>query len=681
MANYSIRLDKPVEFVDTQPLESNPMISKTKVKIAYAEENRNGSYIGKDVMTDMARRSLRGTPIVGYYSRSTQDFDDHGVRTRMNENGEIEEVRITQPYGFVPDNAEVYWETYQDEDGTTKQYLCSEAYLWTGRYPEALRVLEGENNQSMELDPNTVKGDWAKSPTSGREVFVFKEANFTALCILGADIEPAFEGASFVADYSKQDNSLQRALSELAREEYEREMATFKKGLEFALKHEFNEDNVPVKVVEVDTEEQLEGVEHAVNELDEAAEKELNPESQRAIDSAIDTLLDVEQKLDIESQVVAKDEEGQEVLDKMAGDTTDILSSPEYAQTITTPFEEEEEMPVDKNKEVILGTDNAEKDEEEVAVTTTEETTVVEEPAAAPVVEEEPVQEEGRQSADEKRKEVELAKFDDEELLEHLIQRMETAENMKARVQELVAGEDVTEGEEDKEEFAKEDEEKENTEEGKELPPAKEEEDKEDFAELGGITQDRKEEGASKATAALPDGNTTPDVEGAGVDGEPGPTTVDVKTAGVNGTAAPAGAPEGAVNNPGVVKGKKDIQTYELEVADLSKQLIAKTNEFQAIEKELEELREFKANIENSEKEAMLKSFSLLDEETVNEIRADFSKLTVEDVESKCAVAYYRKGLVGKAGQNSPAEEGVVSYNLEGADSTPGWIKALKNQK
>jgi len=39
--------------------------------------------------------------------------------------------------------------------------------LWTGQYPEAKRVIERGNNQSMEFDENHFNGDWTKPDNNG----------------------------------------------------------------------------------------------------------------------------------------------------------------------------------------------------------------------------------------------------------------------------------------------------------------------------------------------------------------------------------------------------------------------------------------------------------------------------------------------------------------------------------
>jgi hypothetical protein len=40
--------------------------------------------------------------------------------------------------------------------------LVTEGFLWTGQYPEAQRIIDRGNNQSMELDEENLKAHWTK---------------------------------------------------------------------------------------------------------------------------------------------------------------------------------------------------------------------------------------------------------------------------------------------------------------------------------------------------------------------------------------------------------------------------------------------------------------------------------------------------------------------------------------
>ncbi len=196
----SIPKGSSLEFINLTPL--NPLISRCEVKVLYTGKNRNNSFISKEVATRMAN-SLPGTPIVGEYFFDAQDFGDHGVEDLVIDEHGARFIKDTVPYGFVPPNAKVWWQDFLDADGVSREYLLTEGYLWTGRYPECKRVVENGNNQSMELDRNSligewgrVTGEWAKSENGEPEYFIITDATFTALCILGENVEPCFEGAN-----------------------------------------------------------------------------------------------------------------------------------------------------------------------------------------------------------------------------------------------------------------------------------------------------------------------------------------------------------------------------------------------------------------------------------------------------------------------------------------------------
>ena len=83
-----------------------------------------------------------------------------------------------------------------DDDCVEREYLVTEGYLWTGQYPECQRCVEGEgNNQSMELDEETINAHWSKDGNGEPKFFIINEAIISKLCTLGEANEPCFEGA------------------------------------------------------------------------------------------------------------------------------------------------------------------------------------------------------------------------------------------------------------------------------------------------------------------------------------------------------------------------------------------------------------------------------------------------------------------------------------------------------
>lgn len=105
MMHQSIATIDSPEFINLKPLELNPLMSSCEIKVLYLGENRNHSYITKEVATEMAK-TLRGAPIVGYYREDKEDFRDHGEKIIFDEDG-IKFECLTKPYGFVSPDAKV----------------------------------------------------------------------------------------------------------------------------------------------------------------------------------------------------------------------------------------------------------------------------------------------------------------------------------------------------------------------------------------------------------------------------------------------------------------------------------------------------------------------------------------------------------------------------------------------
>lgn len=190
------KIDSPCEFINITPL--NPLISKCQIKVCYVDDkpNRNRSVITKAVATEMAN-SLPGSPIVGYFNQEENDFEEHSRDIAYDkESGTIKFVDITRPYGYIDSTAKVWFQWFVDDDSVEREYLMTEGFLWTGQYPEAQRILEHGNNQSMELDDKKINAEWTKDDNGKPQFFIINEAIISKLCILGEKYEPCFEGAS-----------------------------------------------------------------------------------------------------------------------------------------------------------------------------------------------------------------------------------------------------------------------------------------------------------------------------------------------------------------------------------------------------------------------------------------------------------------------------------------------------
>lgn len=218
--NKSIATINSPEFINLEEVDKNPLMSSCEIKVLYVGENRNHSYITKEVAAEMAK-TLRGAPIVGYFKPEKEDFADHGNRVTIDDEG-IKFDCLTKPYGFVSPDAKVWFQWFEDEDefGNTvsREYLMTTGYLWTGQFEECKLAIEGEGKpQSMELDEKTLNGHWSRNEQKNMDFFIINDATFSKLCILGEDVEPCFEGAKVSAPevstaFTKVDNNFKKTL-------------------------------------------------------------------------------------------------------------------------------------------------------------------------------------------------------------------------------------------------------------------------------------------------------------------------------------------------------------------------------------------------------------------------------------------------------------------------------------
>ena len=193
----------PTNFVATVygnlvPL-NNSALSKARLKIFYKGMNRNGSYINEKIAEKLIS-TLPGTPVVGYYDSDKDDFLGH-VSPESN-----------RAYGFVPEEMNFKWEMFLDPDGVYRTYACTDIILWTGRYPIASKIVG--KSHSMELNPDTVEGEWVEH--DDEYYFEFTNAEFFGLCVLGEEYEPCFEGSSFYELHQQENNaSISKDLKEM----------------------------------------------------------------------------------------------------------------------------------------------------------------------------------------------------------------------------------------------------------------------------------------------------------------------------------------------------------------------------------------------------------------------------------------------------------------------------------
>lgn len=159
-------------------------IGRIKVRVFTKYANRNGSYITDEVADQLIASATNGsTPVVGFFDPETQTWASHTGPTLANS------------YGYVEDF--VGWEPFVDADGVTRDYAVFSVILFTDYFEEAKKILG--QNQSMELDVNSITGDWAQ--INDEWYYVYTTARMLGFCVIGSH-EPCFSVSAF---FSKQD--------------------------------------------------------------------------------------------------------------------------------------------------------------------------------------------------------------------------------------------------------------------------------------------------------------------------------------------------------------------------------------------------------------------------------------------------------------------------------------------
>ena len=184
--NIPIYFDNAIIMSPAEPINGSSGLNRLKVGVFTKYGNRNGSYITDAVADMMIASATKGdTPVVGFFDPESKGWASHTGPT------------LASAYGYV----EYFdgWQTFTDTDGYAREYAVFSVVLFTKYFNEANFVVG--QNQSMELDINSIEGDWANIGST--EYFVYTKAEIMGLCIIG-DHEPCFSVSSF---FSKNDDT------------------------------------------------------------------------------------------------------------------------------------------------------------------------------------------------------------------------------------------------------------------------------------------------------------------------------------------------------------------------------------------------------------------------------------------------------------------------------------------
>ena len=114
-------------------------------------------------------------------------------------------------------------------------------------------------------------------------------------------------------------------------------------------------------------------------------------------------------------------------------------------------------------------------------------------------------------------------------------------------------------------------------------------------------------------------------------------------------------------------------------------EFVALNEELESLRAEIIELRNFKLEVENQQKDALIASYHMLSDEDKADVIAHKSEYTMDEIKAKLAVIYVDKNVNFDMidGQEEVAEETapVMTFSLdeEASEGVPAFIEALRH--
>ena len=128
-------------------------------------------------------------------------------------------------------------------------------------------------------------------------------------------------------------------------------------------------------------------------------------------------------------------------------------------------------------------------------------------------------------------------------------------------------------------------------------------------------------------------------------------------------------------------KKEKGSKNYEL----LEKELNSLKESYSVLQNQYQELVNFKNQIDNQKKDALIAEFYMLSEEDKAEVIKNKQKYTLDEIKAKLSVICFDKKINFTLEKNEEKanEEEVITYNLNDNknNSLPDWVKAVKEQE
>lgn len=107
-------------------------------------------------------------------------------------------------------------------------------------------------------------------------------------------------------------------------------------------------------------------------------------------------------------------------------------------------------------------------------------------------------------------------------------------------------------------------------------------------------------------------------------------------------------------------------------------------NELESLRAEVQELREFKLNVENQQKDALIASYYMLSDEDKADVIAHKAEFTLEEIKAKLAVIYVEKNvnfdmIEGQEEEAETVPAMTFSLDEEASEGVPAFVEALRH--
>lgn len=180
----------------TKLCEVNSSFDTGVLRICYPGKNHNGSFISKETI-QRNLSTIYNCPIVCNYDRDTDSLGGHDMEVVRDKNDCLRLVNLTTPVGVVPESAKVWFEDFEEEDGTINEYLYTEVLLW--KRQEAYKKIKDDGITAHSMEIKVKDGQFVDG------VYHINDFEFNAFALIG--VTPCFESSAlemFAQDHFKE---------------------------------------------------------------------------------------------------------------------------------------------------------------------------------------------------------------------------------------------------------------------------------------------------------------------------------------------------------------------------------------------------------------------------------------------------------------------------------------------